>query len=102
MRRPFLITRERSYLGDWVWAGRGAVRLDAASAVIWLLASELHTPAGAEAWAARMPAWHQAPARSLDAFAAANAVKWGEIAAREDWARGLWRGARLWAGHRSR
>lgn len=49
-----------------------------------------------------MPAWHQAPARSLDAFAAANALKWGEIAAREDWARGLWCGARLWAAHRSR
>ncbi|SEC09911.1 Phosphotransferase enzyme family protein [Streptomyces sp. 2231.1] len=97
-----LITGERSYLVDWVWAGRGAVWLDAAIAVIWLLASELHTPASAEAWAARMPAWHQAPARSLDAFAAANAVKWGEIAAREDWAHGLCRSSRLWAAHRSR
>ncbi|MEV7796249.1 hypothetical protein AB0O68_30325 [Streptomyces sp. NPDC087512] len=44
-----LITGERSYLVDWAWAGRGAVWLDAAIAVIWLLAGELHTPASAEA-----------------------------------------------------
>ncbi|MFF9363700.1 aminoglycoside phosphotransferase [Streptomyces griseoluteus] len=97
-----LITPERSYLVDWAWAGRGAVWLDAALAVVWLLTSELHTPASAEAWAASMPAWHRAPARSLDAFAAANAAKWSAIAEREDWAQGLCRAARVWAAHRGR
>ncbi|MFC9284987.1 aminoglycoside phosphotransferase [Streptomyces collinus] len=97
-----LTTSRRSYLVDWAWAGRGAVWLDAALAVTWLLASERHTPASAEAWAAHIPAWHQAPARSLDAFARANAAKWSEIARREEWARGLCRAARLWAAHRGR
>ncbi|WP_435613764.1 aminoglycoside phosphotransferase [Streptomyces sp. 1222.5] len=97
-----LITKKRSHLVDWAWAGRGAVWLDAALAVIWLLTSELHTPASAEAWAATMPAWHQAPARSLDVFAAANAAKWSGIAEHEEWAQGLCHAARLWAAHRSR
>ncbi|AGS67044.1 hypothetical protein B446_34265 [Streptomyces collinus Tu 365] len=97
-----LITQERSWLVDWAWAGRGAVWLDAALAVIWLLTSDLHTPASAEAWAARMPAWQQAPAYSLDVFAAANAAKWSAIAEKEEWAHGLCHAARLWAEHRIR
>ncbi|MFE7544585.1 aminoglycoside phosphotransferase [Streptomyces platensis] len=69
---------DRARLVDWAWATRGAPWLDAGYWVIWLIASG-HTPASAERWAAKVPAWHTAPDEGIAAFAAANRNVWDEI-----------------------
>ncbi|WP_394426438.1 aminoglycoside phosphotransferase [Streptomyces sp. SGAir0957] len=75
-----LIAHERALMVDWAWATRAAPWLDPALACIWLIATGEQTPAQAEQWAARMPAWHTAPRDALNAFAQANARLWTEIA----------------------
>lgn len=98
-----LIRGEQALLVDWAWATLGAPWLDAAYWVIWLMAAGGHAPEAAEQWAARIPAWHVAPRASVDAFAAANANLWEEIAGDtpDTWTGRMLDAAQLWATHRS-
>ncbi|WP_155057462.1 aminoglycoside phosphotransferase [Streptomyces blattellae] len=96
-----LITGRIAVLVDWAWASRGAAWIDPALWVVWLIDSG-HTPAQAEQWAARIPAWNTAPAESIDAFARATASVWEEIAdgQTEPWVDGMLHAARTWSAHR--
>jgi hypothetical protein len=51
---------------------RGAVWLDTARMLVRLIRAG-HTPAQAESWASRLPAWRSATPEAVDAFAAALA-----------------------------
>ncbi|MGW2725113.1 aminoglycoside phosphotransferase [Streptomyces sp. NPDC001492] len=96
-----LVADGRTLVVDWAWASRGAAWIDAALWVVWLINCG-HTPAQAEQWAARVPAWHTAPARSLNAFARATVSVWKQIANGETdpWVRGMLDAARSWSAHR--
>lgn len=58
-----IVDQHRARLVDWAWATRGAAWLDAGYWVIWLIAEGGHTPASAEQWATRIPAFRP-PRRS--------------------------------------
>jgi hypothetical protein len=64
---------------DWAWPTRGAAWIESACFVPRLMAAN-HTPKEAEAWAQQTPAWGLTPEKDIDAFAAANARVWDEIA----------------------
>ncbi|MEX2984595.1 aminoglycoside phosphotransferase [Streptomyces sp. C36] len=98
-----IVDDERALLVDWGWATRGAPWLDAGYWVIWLMAAGGHSPESAEAWAARVPAWHTASQTGINAFAAANANMWEEIAGDtpDPWTQRMLDAAQLWAAHRS-
>jgi hypothetical protein len=91
----------RAYLVDWAWPTRGAAWIDPACWAVWLVASG-HTPRSAEYWAAMIPSWQNAPARSLDEFALAQAHMWAEIAAEssEPWTKSLAAASSLYSSHR--
>jgi hypothetical protein len=87
---------------DWAWPTRGPAWIDPAVWVIRLIDAG-HTPAQAEDWAARLPAWHTAPAAALTAFAQANAALWAELAANDNashWKQHMATSARRWSQHR--
>ena len=86
---------------DWGWATRGVPWLDAAYWVIWLIAAG-HSPADAETHAATVDAWHRAPQRGIDAFAAANARLWAATAGPQPdaFTTPLATAAQLWQDHR--
>ncbi|QNE76126.1 aminoglycoside phosphotransferase [Streptomyces finlayi] len=92
---------DRARLVDWAWATRGAAWLDAGYWIIWLIAAG-HTPASAEEWAAKIPAWHTAAAEGITAFAAANANVWAEISTADPdpWTLRLATAATTWHAHR--
>ncbi|MEU5424047.1 aminoglycoside phosphotransferase [Streptomyces olivoreticuli] len=98
-----LVADEQALLVDWAWATRGGAWLDAGYWVIWLMAAGGHTPLTAEKCAARVPAWHTAPREGVDAFAAANANLWEEIAgdAPDAWTSRMLGAARRWSAYRS-
>nr|WP_223244801.1 aminoglycoside phosphotransferase [Streptomyces sp. CBMA156] len=97
-----LIRQDRALLVDWAWATRGAPWIDPALWVIWLIAAGGHSPASAEAWAARVPAWQRGEPAVVDAFARAQARMWADIAGADPdpWTAGLRRAAQRWAGFR--
>ncbi|RII06976.1 hypothetical protein DSC45_34680 [Streptomyces sp. YIM 130001] len=96
-----LITGDRALLVDWAWGTRGPAWLDAAWWALWLIADGEHTPHSAEQWAARVPAYRQAPEDALDVFSDAMRHLWGEIAENgAEWAAGVHRAAQAWATHR--
>jgi hypothetical protein len=68
-------------LVDWGWSVRGAAWL---TPCVWALSLmvEGHSPASAEDWARRLPAWDTAPAGAVTMFAAGICRQW-EDAARE-------------------
>ncbi|QCX77216.1 hypothetical protein C9F11_17820 [Streptomyces sp. YIM 121038] len=90
-------------LVDWAWATRGAPWLDAGYWVVWLIAEGDHSPASAEAWAARMPAFQAAPPEAVDAFALANESVWSGTFKEQpdDWTRRVHEATKTWAAHRS-
>ncbi|MFI9047285.1 aminoglycoside phosphotransferase [Streptomyces sp. NPDC053427] len=96
-----LITGGRAVLVDWAWASRGAPWIDPALWVVWLVKSG-HTPAQADQWAARVPAWRTAPAEGVNAFAAATVSVWEQITDGdpEPWTLDMLMAARRWAAHR--
>lgn len=89
------------YVVDWTFAGRGAPVLEMALLVPWLLKAG-HTPAEAERWVSRFPAWTSADPATVDLFARVFADKWQANLATntEAWARELAAAARQWADHR--
>ncbi|MFE7271235.1 aminoglycoside phosphotransferase [Streptomyces sp. NPDC057623] len=96
-----ILITNRAVIVDWAWASRGAAWIDPALWVVWLINSG-HTPAQAEQWAAHVPAWHTAPAESLDVFARATVSVWEGIASgqTEPWVLGMLNAARTWSAHR--
>ncbi|WP_051712514.1 phosphotransferase [Spirillospora albida] len=91
-------------LVDWAFVARGAAFLEMALLVPWLLKAG-HTPAEAERWVARFPAWAAVPPGSVDSFAHAFAEKWvSNLAAhgRAAWAVEHCAAARRWAEYRHR
>ncbi|MFE0374182.1 aminoglycoside phosphotransferase [Streptomyces inhibens] len=95
-----LIT-DRARIVDWAWASRGAGWIDPALWAIWLI-SRGHTPTEAEQWAAHLPAWGSASPEAVDAFAAASARLWDEIAGDEPdaWTQRIQSAAASWSDHR--
>ncbi len=87
---------------DWAWASRGAAWIDPAFLVIRLIAAG-HPPAGAEEWAARIPAWEAAPPSAITAFAAVVLGLWGQKTRSQNahpHSAHLTKAARRWARHR--
>lgn len=92
----------RVWAVDWAWPTRGAGWIDPACLVVQLIAAG-HTPAEAESWAARCPAWAAADAQAIDAFAAATVNMHTTRAERrpgEDWLQAVAAAAQAWAAHR--
>ena len=98
-----VLVGDRAYLVDWAWPTRGAAWIDPACWIVWLVASG-HTPASAENHAAMIPSWEQAPPRSVDEFALAQARMWAEIAAEssQPWTKSLAAASSLWSAHREK
>ncbi|MFF8309243.1 phosphotransferase family protein [Streptomyces lydicus] len=96
-----VLVTDRARLVDWAWASRGAGWIDPALWVIWLISCG-HTPAEAEQWASRVPAWAGPPPEAVDAFAAASARLWDEIAGADpdEWTRRIQSAASTWSTHR--
>ncbi|MGA5816548.1 hypothetical protein ACPC54_01600 [Kitasatospora sp. NPDC094028] len=72
--------------------------------MVWLIAAGGHSPAEAEAWAARVPAWRSGDPATVDAFARAQARMWAGIAGDgpDAWTARLWRAAQRWDRFRNR
>lgn len=57
-----------AHVVDWTFAGRGAAFLEMALLIPWLLKAG-HTPAEAERWTSRFPAWTTTAPATIDLFA---------------------------------
>ncbi|MFD0685363.1 phosphotransferase family protein [Actinomadura fibrosa] len=90
-----------AYVVDWTFAGRGAAFLEMALLIPWLLQAG-HTPAAAEHWVSRFPAWTSTASVTIDLFARAFADKWRANLAtnNEVWAQEHAASAQSWAAHR--
>ncbi|MGI5233776.1 AMP-binding protein [Actinoallomurus sp. CA-142502] len=66
------------YLIDWAQPARGAAWLDVADLIPHLILAG-HTPAGAEAAIADVPAWHGTDAKVITSYAAAFAGYWARV-----------------------
>jgi hypothetical protein len=96
-----LITTSATWIIDWAWPTRGAAFIDPACFLNPLI-THGHTPASAEHWADQCAGWNQAPRHAIDAFAAASARLYAEIA-RDDpqpWKQRLAEAAAQWLAHR--
>ncbi len=97
-----LIVDNAARVVDWAWPTRGAAWIDAAYWVVWLISAG-HTPADAEQWAAKVPAWSTASRRALDIFAIAQKRLWAGIATDAPdiaWMQDLAAAAAQWANYR--
>jgi thiamine kinase-like enzyme len=97
-----LIAEGRAWLVDWAWPTLAAAWIDPASWLLRIMARG-HTPAEAEAHAARLPAYATADPTHIDIFVRANVRMWNEIEQTNGrpWARIMAHTARTWAQHRS-
>ncbi|GAA4235503.1 hypothetical protein GCM10022254_42830 [Actinomadura meridiana] len=89
------------YLVDWAFAGRGAAFLELALLVPWLLKAG-HTPAEAEGWLSRFPAWTSTGQAAIDLFSRVFADKWklNLVTNNAEWTKEHADAARQWADHR--
>lgn len=87
---------------DWSWPTRGAAFIDPASLVVQLVAAG-HSPADAEGWAARCPAWSEADPAAVDAFAAATVAMHRHFEERypAPWRTAMTEAVTSWADYRS-
>ncbi|WP_030184213.1 aminoglycoside phosphotransferase [Streptomyces sp. NRRL S-813] len=74
-----VLVDDRAHLIDWAWPTRGAAWIDPAVLILRLLQAG-HSLTSADAFAHRFPSWQSAPPAAVQAFAAANAATWAEIA----------------------
>ncbi len=74
-----MLVDDRAHIIDWAWPTRGAAWIDPAILILRLLEAG-HTLVEADVFAQRFPSWRTAPAEAKEAFAAANAAVWEEIA----------------------
>ena len=96
-----LISGGRAWLVDWAWPTLAAAWIDPASWLLRIMARG-HTPAEAEAHAARLPAYATADPAHVDLFVRANVRMWNEIEETNGrpWAKIMAHTARAWAEHR--
>jgi hypothetical protein len=96
-----ILIGEHAHIVDWAWPTLGAAWIDAACAVLWLIA-EGHSPAVAETWAASIPAWATASRPGIDAFTTINRRLWRQIAHDDPqpWKLRLHAATQAWAEHR--
>ncbi|MFI5835021.1 hypothetical protein ACIA5A_15250 [Micromonospora sp. NPDC051300] len=73
--RNFLLDGDRLRLVDWSAPSRGAAWIDAAFMLVRLVRAG-HSPADAERWASRVPAFAEARPEAVSAFAVALARLW--------------------------
>jgi hypothetical protein len=87
---------------DWAWPTRGAAFIDPACLVVQLIAAG-HSPADAEGWAARCPAWSAADPAAIDAFATATVAMYQHFEERDPapWRNAMTAAVTSWADHRS-
>ena len=74
-----VLVNDRAHIIDWAWPTRGAAWIDPAVLILRLLEAG-HSLASADSVARQLPSWCSAPVRAVQAFAAANAAAWAEIA----------------------
>ncbi|MER5466616.1 aminoglycoside phosphotransferase [Streptomyces sp. NPDC002668] len=74
-----VLVTDRAHLIDWAWPTRGAAWIDPAVLILRLMEAG-HTAHDADHWAQRFPSWAGAPRTAVEAFSAANARLWSEIA----------------------
>ncbi|MER6470973.1 hypothetical protein [Streptomyces collinus] len=74
-----VLVDNRAHLIDWAWPTRGAAWIDPAVLILRLLEAG-HSLTSAESVARQFPSWRSAPRPAAQAFTAANAVAWAEIA----------------------
>jgi hypothetical protein len=86
---------------DWSWPTRGAAFIDPACLVVQLVAAG-HSPADAESWASRCPAWSAADPVVVDAFAAATVRMYQHFEKRDPaaWRTAMTSAVTSWAEHR--
>jgi Phosphotransferase enzyme family len=96
-----LITGNAARIVDWAWPTRGAAFIDPACLAVRLISAG-HTPAQAETWARRSPAWTTAPAEAIDVFALAISRMWMQIASTDPqpWKKKTAAAAHSWARYR--
>ncbi|MDQ1294024.1 MAG: hypothetical protein QG608_1907 [Actinomycetota bacterium] len=95
------VTVDGLRLVDWAWASVGAAWVDAAGWCVWLIRAG-HTPAGAEAWALRVPVLADTDPTHVDVFAEATATLWAGAATQRGstWHADLAAAAAAWSEHR--
>jgi hypothetical protein len=96
-----LVTDDAARIVDWAWPTRGAAWIDPACFALRLMAAG-HHPAEAEAWAARVPVWADAPPDAVDTFAIISLRMWDEIATDDPqpWKREMRAMVQEWAAFR--
>lgn len=88
---------------DWSWPTHGAAFINPACLVVQLVAAG-HTPAEAEEWASRCPAWSGADPVAIDAFAAVTVRMYQHFDARDPapWRTVMTNAVTSWANYPSR
>jgi len=86
---------------DWAWPTLGAGFIDPSCLVVRLIFAG-HAPGQAEVAVRPVPAWRDAPVRSVDVFASGLARMWTQIAAADPhpWKQAMADSARSWEAHR--
>lgn len=78
-----VLINAQAHIIDWAWPTRGAAWIDPAVLILRLLEAG-HTVTSAAVFADQFPSWHNAPTEAVQAFTAANAALWAEIARVDD------------------
>ncbi|XVU29045.1 phosphotransferase family protein [Actinoplanes sp. CA-054009] len=96
-----IVTSRGLRIVDWAMATRAAPWVEPAMLAQWLIGAG-HTPAQAEQWLSRHPAWGLTDPEVLDYFAMKNAEKWASksAGATAAWMRDLAAWTAQWSAHR--
>jgi hypothetical protein len=101
-RSNVLVTGQRVWLLDWAWATWGAAFIDPALLIPRLIAAG-HTPAAAEGWVEKSPAWQKADQNAVTLFAQVVARHLRRLADDDpaaEWRRPMVEASRHWAAYR--
>jgi hypothetical protein len=93
-----------AHLIDWAWPSRGPAWADPAVWAVRLIEAG-HSPAQAERWASKLPAFSDADPETLLAFAQANDHHWQEVRAQAPdsaWKQQMAASSTAWLDHRRR
>ncbi|MEV0227968.1 hypothetical protein [Nonomuraea sp. NPDC050786] len=98
-----LIADGRALLIDWAWPTRGAGWIDPACLILRLMLGG-HTAEEADKVCTDLPAWREAPAEGVNAFAQASLTMWREISQADSapWKSAMGEAAEEWLQHRIR
>nr|WP_269328326.1 phosphotransferase [Kineosporia mesophila] len=93
-----MISARGAHVIDWAWLTAGPAWVDPFIWAVYLVRHG-HTPASADAWASRIPAWQNRPAAAVTAFADTFQAIWDEIAIMpgpKDWPQEIAQYSRAW------